>query len=61
MKQKCNGGVCCNVDDCIHNVNGCDCNKGKIEVSRGDSHSADTKHLFCKSYACKNDCNCKTR
>lgn len=57
MKEKYNSGVCCDVADCVHNVNGCDCNKNKIEVSKG----ASAKHHFCKSYACKDDTSCKTR
>lgn len=39
-------GVACDVDDCIYNVDGCNCSASKIKVTKGktqDSH-------FCKTY-----------
>ncbi|MBQ3494252.1 MAG: hypothetical protein IJA69_02430 [Clostridia bacterium] len=50
MKNNCNKGVCCNVCDCKHNKNGCDCDLEHIEVSMLDGN-----HHICKSY-CKNGC-----
>lgn len=50
--HKCNKGVCCNVKDCVHNENGCDCSLKKITVSKGSG-----EHHFCKSYA--NSCCCE--
>lgn len=47
MKSCCNKGVCCNVKDCVHNENGCDCNLKQITVSKGTGD-----HHFCKSYCC---------
>lgn len=59
MSEKMNKGVCCNVCDCVHNENGCDCNLNKITVSKGTENG----HHYCKSYACKNErntCECES-
>lgn len=47
--KKTNSGVCCDVCDCTHNLDGCNCEMETIKVTgnnNGDSH-------FCKSYCCK--------
>lgn len=42
--------VCCNVCCCVHNVDGCLCNKKAIEISQdGQMENAH----FCKSFECK--------
>ena len=48
----CNRGVRCNVNNCVYNEDGCNCNKEKIEVSLGDGEPMPNglqKH-FCKSF-----------
>ena len=47
MQKYNNKGVCCNVCDCTHNANGCNCSLEKIEVTKQNG-----EHHFCKSY-CK--------
>lgn len=44
-----NCGVCCDVGDCTHNLDGCNCDMTTIKVSKGHND----KHHFCKSYCCK--------
>ena len=41
--------VCCDVCDCVHNENGCICQKEEISVTNNSD-----KHHFCGSYKCKN-------
>ena len=56
MVEKKNSGVRCNVNDCVYNERGCDCNKLVIDVSMGEKSylpNDETPH-FCKSYICKN-------
>ena len=53
MKQNQNNqGVCCDVEDCIHNVEGCNCEMNTIKVTTGKTENAH----FCKTYECKDDC-----
>lgn len=47
-----NQGVCCDVEDCIHNVEGCNCEMNTIKVTTGKTENAH----FCKTYECKEDC-----
>lgn len=51
----CNCGVRCNVNDCVYNERGCNCNKEVIDVSLGDGEmmpNGKQKH-FCKSFISK--------
>lgn len=51
----CNCGVRCNVNDCVYNEHGCNCNKEVIDVSLGDGESMPNglqKH-YCKSFISK--------
>ena len=57
MKDNINHGVRCNVEDCVYNEKGCDCNRSVIEVSkdaRGETPDGEAHH-FCKSFICKRD------
>ena len=54
VKENCikkNEGVCCDATDCVHNVDGCNCEMNTIKVSKGDAQHAH----FCRTY----ECNCK--
>ena len=57
---ECNSGVRCNVNECVYNEKGCECNKEVIDVSLGDGQpmsNGKQKH-FCKSFICKKaDCD----
>lgn len=49
MKNYCinkNEGVCCDVEDCVHNVDGCNCEMNTIKVTKGDMKNAH----FCRTY-----------
>ena len=52
--MKCNKGVKCDVVDCVHNIQNCECAKETIEVSRGQDLPKNQKPLesphFCKSF-----------
>lgn len=53
--QEINSGVRCNVQDCVYNEKGCNCNKEVIDVSLGDGEPMPNgiqKH-FCKSFVGK--------
>ncbi len=55
MIEKMNGGVRCNVRDCVYNEKGCNCNKLVIDVSQGNGElmpNGEQKH-YCKSYLSK--------
>ncbi len=57
----CNCGVKCNVNNCVYNEDGCNCNKETIEVSLGDGEPMSNgiqKH-FCKSFISRDKCDCK--
>lgn len=45
-KCKCNEGVCCDVEVCQHNVDGCKCELQQISVTKGCGVGAH----FCGSY-----------
>ncbi len=49
-----NSGVKCNVCECMHNANGCDCSLSCIEVTheKTTSDGVAVPH-FCKSYEVK--------
>ena len=49
MLKKSNSGVCCDVSECVHNMNGCDCNAKKIKVTKGQTTDAH----FCRTYKCE--------
>lgn len=54
MKEECknaNIGVCCDVTDCVHNVDGCNCEMDTIKVTGGKLNSSH----FCKTYECADD------
>ena len=59
--KKCNCGVKCNVEDCKYNVEGCECAKEMIEVSREQDLPKKDKPLssphFCKSYCERHKCD----
>jgi hypothetical protein len=48
-KKECNRGVCCDVADCIHNLDGCDCEVDKIKVTNKGPVG---KNHFCRTYTC---------
>lgn len=48
-----NDGICCDVCECVHNINGCNCNAKTIKVTKGETNSAH----FCKTYANKEKLN----
>lgn len=53
MKESCfnkNEGVCCDVDECVHNVDGCNCEMNTIKITKGDTKTAH----FCRTYQQKN-------
>ncbi|MGN0748670.1 MAG: DUF1540 domain-containing protein [Christensenellales bacterium] len=52
---KTNKGVCCDVCDCVHNLDGCNCEMDTIKVTKGKTDEAH----FCKTYICKDSCNCE--
>ena len=49
MLDKTQCKVNCNVCDCVHNENGCYCQREAISVTNNDG-----KSHFCGSYSCKN-------
>lgn len=50
MKNKdSKNGVLCDVDDCVHNIDGCNCNATKIKVTKGNTIDAH----FCKTFTDK--------
>ena len=44
-----NEGVCCDVCECIHNIDGCNCEMKTIKVTKGNSNSSH----FCKTFSKK--------
>ena len=44
--------VCCDVCDCVHNIEGCLCDKDAIKITKQGTKEAH----FCKSY--EKMCNC---
>ncbi len=44
-----NKGVFCDVDKCVHNIDGCNCDMKTIKISKGN---LDNSH-HCKSFASK--------
>lgn len=51
-KSENNQGVCCDVEECVHNVDGCNCEMNTIKVTSCKNNDAH----FCKTYECKNEC-----
>lgn len=49
-----NSGVKCDVSECMHNENSCDCRLHTIEVTKQSTgvNAVDTPH-FCRSYTKK--------
>ena len=48
MEKQCNQGVCCDVEECIHNVDGCNCEMSSIKVTKAGTQNAH----FCRTYEC---------
>ena len=48
MSKKCNEGVCCDVEDCVHNVDGCNCEMNSIKVTKAGIENAH----FCRTHEC---------
>ena len=42
--------VCCDVSCCVHNIEGCLCDKDAIKITKDVDN---TKAHFCKSFECK--------
>lgn len=54
-KKQTNSSICCDVCECVHNVDGCNCDMDTIKVTKGQTDHAH----FCKTYECEcEDCNC---
>ena len=51
MNKKCNEGVLCDVTDCKHNIDGCNCEMNSIKVSKAGIENAH----FCRTYECTTD------
>ena len=47
--KKTNSGVCCDVCECVHNLDGCNCEMDTIKVTIGKENKAH----FCKTFCCK--------
>ncbi len=47
--------VCCDVCACVHNIEGCLCDKDAIKITKDAQNS--NAH-FCKSFECKDSCKC---
>ena len=47
--KKTNSGVCCDVCECVHNLDGCNCEMDSIKVTKGKENKAH----FCKTFCCK--------
>lgn len=48
-KYNSNNSICCDVCDCVHNLDGCNCCAKTIKVTTGKTENAH----FCKTYCCK--------
>lgn len=53
MEKNNNQGVCCDVRDCTHNIDGCNCEMETIKVTKGKTDDAH----FCRTYEC--NCGCE--
>ncbi len=47
--------VCCDVCACVHNIEGCLCDKDAIKITKDTN---DSNAHFCKSFECKDSCKC---
>lgn len=42
-----NKGVCCDVCECVHNIDGCNCEMKTIKVTKGKTEGAHFCRTFC--------------